>query len=211
MFSANHLQTNTRYAKLITTSRKSSHQVRVPYFVVYLTEISGDPGWHYNEKYVDYSKQDRHMSRGTYRSRRLASNCVHTVDCVCQFTQHILEQQPVNIIGPIGRRNAFHLLSIEDDIRVTLGRREVKGGSEGAIIFHEIVNAETIDFPKFFEPLRHPFFQRVGAFAFRPNIEDIILNGRELLRAIETRDVEQMSNSTNGATGSTPLSCLTKI
>jgi hypothetical protein len=106
------------------------------------------------------------------------------------LTQHILEHQPINIITAIRRRDVSNLLSKKDGIRITLGGREVKGGGEGAIICHEVVNAETIDVPKFLEPLRHPLIQRVGAWAFRPNIEDIILNGRELLCAIEARDVE---------------------
>jgi len=91
------------------------------------------------------NKPDRHKSRGTYASWRLAPHCVHTIDIVCQFTRHLLELQPINIVTTVGRGNISNLLSKEDGVRVALkipGRREVKDGDEGTIVIHEIVLAD---------------------------------------------------------------------
>ena len=159
-------------------------------------------------------RRERHRSKGAYRSRRLAFYCKHTVEIVCQFTRHLLELQPINVITAIGRLDIFNLLSKEDGTLVTLclpGRRKVEDRDEGIIIaVHEIVLADNRDIPKSFEQLRYHRFQRVGAWAARPNTESILLNVRELGLAKETRDVENLTNSTKRATGPTPVSFLPK-
>lgn len=101
----------------------------------------------------------------------------------------------------------------DDGIRVARkrpGRREVPDGFEGTILINEIVLTDYSDVKLIFHPLHHRCVQRVRFGAVVPNAEGISLNRRERCCTKAARDVEQLSNSTNRASGSTPFSCLPK-
>ena len=138
---------------------------------------------------------------------------VHTVDYARQFTRHAVDLQPINIFRSIGRRNIFGLFSKEDGTRIAIilpGRREVEDGDEVIALVHEIVLADNRDAPHLIDQLRYIWIERIDAWELIPKLVGILLNGRELILAIEAGDVEQLTKGTNRATGSTPLSFLSK-